>query len=108
VSTAGAGWWDAGGIRGGTVILEKVGDFFADTTRSLIATGVLVVLLIVWAVMQTTDFRKAFRLKKEGDLEIKQAELELQQQILRRLEDQNISEQERAVLLQQLSRPGRN
>ena len=89
-------------------ILENVGDFFADSTRSLIATGVLVVLLIVWAVMQTTDFRKAFRLKKKGDLEIKQAELELQQQILRRLEDQNISEQERAVLLQQLSRPGRN
>ena len=66
------------------------------------------VLIGVWAAIQVRDWRKALRMKKEGDLELKQAELEIQQQILERLNDQSISEEERSVLLQQLSRPGRN
>jgi len=92
----------------GEFILEHVGGFFSDPTRSLIATGVLILLIIVWAVMQTTDFKKAFRMKREGDISIEAAQLEVQHAILERLKDKNISSEERSVLLQQLSRPGRN
>lgn len=96
------------GTAVGEFILEHVGDFFSDSTRSLIATGVLLFLIIVWAVMQTRDFKKAFRMKREGDVSIQAAQLEVQQAILERLKDNSISQQERSVLLQQLSRPGRN
>lgn len=92
----------------GEFILEYVGGFFSDPTRSLIATGVLILLIIVWAVMQTTDFKKAFRAKREGDISIEAAQLEVQHAILERLKDKSISQEERSVLLQQLSRPGRN
>ncbi len=92
----------------GEFILEHVGNFFGDPTRSLIATGVLILLIIVWAVMQTTDFKKAFRMKREGDISIEAAQLEVQHAILERLKDKSISEEERSVLLQHLSRPGRN
>lgn len=92
----------------GEFILEHVGDFFSDPTRSLIGTGVLIFLIIVWLVIQTTDFKKASQIKNEGDISIKAAQLQVQQAILERLKDKSISEDERRVLIQQLSRPWRN
>ena len=89
-------------------VLETVGDFFSNDWAYVGGTGLLVVLLIVWALMQVSGWGNALKMKKEGDVELRQAELEIQQQILERLNDQSISEEERSVLLQQLSRPGRN
>lgn len=89
-------------------VLEAVGNFFSNDWAYVGGAVLLVVLLIVWALMQVSGWGKALRMRKEGDVELRQAELEVQQQILQRLNDQSISEEERAVLLQQLSRPGRN
>jgi hypothetical protein len=89
-------------------ILEKVGDFFSNDTNYLLGSAALLVLIIVWVGMQVRGFQKALRLKREGDVGLQAAQLEVQQQILQRLNDQTISQEERAVLLEQLSRPGRN
>ena len=89
-------------------IVEKVGDFFSNQWAYTGGVALLVVLLLVWAFMQVSTWGKAIRMKKEGDVGLRQAELEIQQQILHRLNDQGISEEERSVLLRQLSRPGRN
>lgn len=89
-------------------VLEAVGDFFSNDFAYVGGVVLVFVLIGVWASIQVRDWRKALRMKKEGDLELRQSELEIQQQILERLNDQSISEEERSVLLQQLSRPGRN
>lgn len=89
-------------------IIEVVGNFFSQPWAYAAGSGLLFILFVVWIWMQLRDWRKALRMKKEGDLELRQAELEIQQQILERLNDQSISKEERSVLLQQLSRPGRN
>jgi len=92
----------------GSRVIEAIADFFNIPAVGILAPILLVVLLIVWAVMQTTDFKKAFRMKREGDISIEAAQLEVQHAILERLKDKNLSSEERSVLLQQLSRPGRN
>lgn len=89
-------------------VLEAVGDFFSNENNYLLGVFAVIVLIGVWAGIQVRDWRRALRLKKEGDVSLQAAQLEVQQQILARLQDQSISEEERAVLLQQLSRPGRN
>ena len=89
-------------------VLEAVGDFFSNDNNYLLGVFAVIVLIGVWAGIQVRDWRRALRLKKEGDVSLQAAQLEVQQQILARLQDQSISEEERAVLLQQLSRPGRN
>ena len=89
-------------------VLEAVGDFFSNDNNYLLGVFAVIVLIGVWAGIQVRDWRRALRLKKEGDVSLQAAQLEVQQQILARLQDQSISEQERSVLLQQLSRPGRN
>jgi hypothetical protein len=92
----------------GQFILETVGDFFSNDTAYFLGHAVLFLLIIVWVLMQVRGFQKALRMKREGDISIQAAQLEVQQQILQRLNDQTISQEERAVLLDQLSRPGRN
>ena len=89
-------------------VLEVVGDFFSNENNYLLGVFAVIVLIGVWAGIQVRDWRRALRLKKEGDVSLQAAQLEVQQQILARLQDQSISEEERTVLLQQLSRPGRN
>ena len=89
-------------------VLEAVGDFFSNENNYLLGVFAVIVLIGVWAGIQVRDWRRALRLKKEGDVSLQAAQLEVQQQILARLQDQSISEEERTVLLQQLSRPGRN
>lgn len=88
--------------------LEAVGDFFSNDNNYLLGFFAVVVLIGVWAGIQVRNWKRALRLKKEGDISLQAAQLEVQQQILARLQDQSISEEERSVLLQQLSRPGRN
>ena len=89
-------------------VLEAVGDFFSNDNNYLLGFFAVVVLIGVWAGIQVRNWKRALRLKKEGDISLQAAQLEVQQQILARLHDQSISEEERSVLLQQLSRPGRN
>ena len=89
-------------------VLEAVGDFFSNENNYLLGVFAVIVLIGIWAGIQVRDWRRALRLKKEGDVSLQAAQLEVQQQILARLQDQSISEEERSVLLQQLSRPGRN
>lgn len=89
-------------------VLEAVGNFFGNQTNYLMGFLALVVLFVTWIGLQVHGWRKALRMKSEGDVSIQAAQLEVQQAILQRLNDQSISEQERSVLLQQLSRPGRN
>ena len=89
-------------------VLEAVGDFFSNDNNYLLGFFAVVVLIEVWAGIQVRNWKRALRLKKEGDISLQAAQLEVQQQILARLHDQSISEEERSVLLQQLSRPGRN
>lgn len=89
-------------------VLEAVGDFFSNDNNYLLGVFAVIVLIGVWAGIQVRDWRRALRLKKEGDVSLQAAQLEVQHAILERLNDQSISEEERSVLLQQLSRPGRN
>ena len=89
-------------------VLEAVGDFFSNENNYLLGVFAVIVLIGVWAGIQVRDWRRALRLKKEGDVSLQAAQLEVQHAILERLNDQSISEQERSVLLQQLSCPGRN
>lgn len=89
-------------------VLEAVGDFFSNENNYLLGVFAVIVLIGVWAGIQVRDWRRALRLKKEGDVSLQAAQLEVQHAILDRLNDQSISEEERSVLLQQLSRPGRN
>lgn len=89
-------------------VLQAISDFFSDDTNYVLAVFAIFVLICVWAGIQVLDWRRALRLKKEGDVSLQAAQLEVQHAILERLNDQSISEEERTVLLQQLSRPGRN
>lgn len=59
-------------------VLEAVGDFFSNENNYLLGVFAVIVLIGVWAGIQVRDWRRALRLKKEGDVSLQAAQLEVQ------------------------------
>ena len=69
--------------------MQVVADILSNEWAYLGAVVVLVALIVFFFGKQAMDAQKALRMKQQAEAEARQAEFEVQQGILRNLEEQN-------------------
>jgi hypothetical protein len=70
-------------------VMQVVADILSNEWAYLGAVVLLVALIVFFFGKQAMDAQKALRMKQQAEAEARQAEFEVQQGILRNLEEQN-------------------